>query len=538
MDFLRQSTDHFSTKAAPPAASLLQLPLENTYVGAQRMARYTDGIDFKPAEDGRVSTTQTGKRIWAYALENAAPMLSKEILEEDNWRKNYVRYIPRVTSALLPDHEHAIDFAKRGLETTYKYFEFRIGEEKLPLQKAMAQPKPNFFHTVVIAGNQPISTTVTVPYKGKQLSGSELVTQLTKWQEAKLMEPDFVSLLSLSAKTTSFDLTGQTFVLLGASSAMGPLRFLLNHGATVVAIDIQKPAIWQKLISIATDSAGKLVIPTAEAGLDAQDTDKLSQSAGANLLTQTPEIADWLMGMGNEITIGHYAYLDSANHVRVVVAMDAIVERLLPYKTISLGYLMTPTDVYVVPETVIKTSNERLHAATWRKPIKQFLRFASGKQWFSPNIWSTGKLNDSVRVGIVNSLVAQQGPNYNLAKRIQRWRAVIAKEAGLIVSCNVAPSASTVSVTKNRIFSAGFAGAESFGLEVFEPDTASALMAAALVIQTQEAAPKQGSENHPELLFTSTSCHGGMWTNPNQMSSILVPGVFIGFIKQWFGRSK
>ena len=42
--------------------------------------------------------------------------------------------------------------------------------------------------------------------------------------------------------------------------------------------------------------------------------------------------------------------------------------------------------------------------------------------------------------GINDSLVQQQqGPNYVLVKRLQRWHATLSREAGAAVSMNVAP---------------------------------------------------------------------------------------------------
>lgn len=51
--------------------------------------------------------------------------------------------------------------------------------------------------------------------------------------------------------------------------------------------------------------------------------------------------------------------------------------------------------------------------------------------------------------GIIDNLVHQQGPNYVLAKRIQRWRAIDSVKKGLTVSCNVAPASNTRSVMSN-----------------------------------------------------------------------------------------
>ena len=75
----------------------------------------------------------------------------------------------------------------------------------------------------------------------------------------------------------------------------------------------------------------------------------------------------------------------------------------------------------------------------------------------------------------------QQGPNYALAKRLQRWRATRARDDGVTVSLNVAPPTRTRSVVKNRALAAAYAGAHRFGIEVFEPATSNTLMAALLV---------------------------------------------------------
>ena len=44
------------------------------------------------------------------------------------------------------------------------------------------------------------------------------------------------------------------------------------------------------------------------------------------------------------------------------------------------------------------------------------------------------------------------GSSYALAKRLQHWRAMLAREAGCLVSSNVAPSTRTASVTQNKNF--------------------------------------------------------------------------------------
>jgi hypothetical protein len=110
--------------------------------------------------------------------------------------------------------------------------------------------------------------------------------------------------------------------------------------------------------------------------------------------------------------------------------------------------------------------------------------------------------------GICDSLVAQQGPNYALAKRVQRWRATTARAAGRTVSLTVAPMTRTRSVLKNRALAAAYAGAHAFGVEVFDPPTSNTLMAALLVHDLRHPSPARAHPWHDEA---AGAAHGGVW---------------------------
>jgi len=47
---------------------------------------------------------------------------------------------------------------------------------------------------------------------------------------------------------------------------------------------------------------------------------------------------------------------------------------------------------------------------------------------------------------ILDSIVPAQGPNYILSKRLQHWRAMVARAGGHTVSSNISPSFSTLSI--------------------------------------------------------------------------------------------
>jgi hypothetical protein len=127
--------------------------------------------------------------------------------------------------------------------------------------------------------------------------------------------------------------------------------------------------------------------------------------------------------------------------------------------------------------------------------------------------------------GVNDSLVPQQGPNYALAKRLQRWRAVTARQAGTTVSMKVAPPTRTRSVVKNRALAAAYAGAHRFGIEVFEPATSNVLMAALLVHDLRVGTPAQ---EHPWQDEAFGAVHGGLWRGPYDPRSALGLAVVLG----------
>merc|ERR1712113_757194 len=106
----------------------------------------------------------------------------------------------------------------------------------------------------------------------------------------------------------------------------------------------------------------------------------------------------------------------------------------------------------------------------------------------------------------VNGISVAQGPNYALAKRMQHWRAIIARSKGCIVSSNIAPSTSTVSVVHNRTFAWAYEGMPYFKpYEIFAPETSNSVMSAILFSDLNDgksvANPKNKLDN-PNQLFS------------------------------------
>lgn len=70
-----------------------------------------------------------------------------------------------------------------------------------------------------------------------------------------------------------------------------------------------------------------------------------------------PEIATWLDAIEAPLTIGAYAYLDGAQHVRVAAAMNAIQAAIAARRgDTTLALLATPTDAYAVPAAALRAA--------------------------------------------------------------------------------------------------------------------------------------------------------------------------------------
>lgn len=128
--------------------------------------------------------------------------------------------------------------------------------------------------------------------------------------------------------------------------------------------------------------------------------------------------------------------------------------------------------------------------------------------------------------GIADALVKQQGPNYALAKRLQRWRAIASWAAGEQASFNIAPPAWSRSATKNRLLAAGYYGARYVGMEVFTPDAMRTVMTALLVHDLHIGAPAPGE--HPERTVARNAVHGGYWRRPYNIRTTLTYTAVLG----------
>ncbi|SDX79145.1 hypothetical protein SAMN05661080_01213 [Modestobacter sp. DSM 44400] len=481
------------------------------------MAGDERGVVFPAGPDGRRSTATVGRAVVAAALHPVDPTGARAAEQETNWRAGYLSHMRRTVEAGLASREAALAIADAGLDSLHARMRVATADGEAELGTLRSAPPARALRTEQVTGTAEPEREFTLPYRGSRLSGDDLFRRLDAWIAAGVVEPSCAEAVrTVAAHPEWLALPGRTVTVLGAGAEMGPLTALLRWGATVAGVDLPRPALWQRVLETGRRGAGTLLVPAAE------DLGDLATRAGADLVSEVPEVADWLVDLPGAPVLGNYVYADGATNVRVSMAVDALTLRLQAQRPdVALAFLATPTDVFVVPGEAVAAS-----VAAYAN------RSRTGKLLGRPlRTLSAGRLLRRAYVpgadpGISDSLVPQQGPNYALAKRLQRWRASVARDGGSTVSMNVAPPTRTRSVVKNRALAAAYAGADRFGVEVFEPATSNVLMAALLVHDLQTGGGPVHA--HPWQDEAHAAAHGGLWRGPYAPRSALGLAAVLG----------
>lgn len=405
------------------------------------------------------------------------------------------------------------------------------------------------FNTAVISGKAKRGgKSLTVNYKGRDLTGKPLQKLFQKWADYGTIEPD-AALALISMCEGDIDLTNQHFVLIGAGSAMGPFYKLLEHGATVICIDIpgkwgERPAqMWQRLIDAARSSSGTIIFPLSGVTQNqCKDDAALIAAAGCNLTDMPATILDWLKNtaVGHSLCVGNYTYLDGDLHVKLALAADAIIAGLCKArKDTKVAFLCTPTDLHVITDEAHKAAVANYGWGHAGKIVELFFQVVSLGKALHKNVCKplpTSNPNKTLK--IVDGLSVAQGPNYALAKRLQHWRAMVAYDAGHVVSSNIAPSTATLSVVSNRTFAWAYGGMPYFKpFEIFQQETTNGVMGAMLIYDATSAGSAANPANRKKFdientleLFKWNSVHGGVWRAGYTVDSIGEVSVLIHFL--------
>ena len=478
------------------------------------------GLVFPADDEGRRSTSRTGREVVADALRGVDPPARGPRPAETAWRTGYLTHFRRAVEAGLDAPGAAVSVARDGLDSVHE--RMRVVGPDGEDHRLHAWPDDGAsVRSVEVTGEGEPVRELVLPYRGERLRGDDVRRQVARWVERGVVEPSVAEAVDLVLDNPDWlRLEGRTVAVLGAGAEMGPLPSLVRWGARVAAVDLPRPDLWQRVLTLARNGAGTVVVPT----LQADEGRALDEVAGLDLLAQVPAVERWLAEQPGTLVVGNYVYADGATNTRVSTAVDDLSRRLMADRgDTALGFLATPTDVFVVPGEAVRarrpTPTRTVPGGRGRSVARCARSRAGGCCGASTSRVPTPAINDS--------LVPQQGPNYALAKRVQRWRATLARHDGVTVSMNVAPPTRTRSVLKNRALAAAYAGAHRFGVEVFEPATSNVLMAALLVHDLHT----QGGPRHdqPWQDEAYAACHGGLWRTAYAPRSALGLAALLGY---------
>jgi hypothetical protein len=197
-------------------------------------------------------------------------------------------------------------------------------------------------------------------------------------------------------------------------------------------------------------------------------------------------------------------------------ACDAIISKLAEVRPdLALAFLCTPTDAHAVPKNAHDAAEANAANAPWWTGLVPML---------VPNATKPVRSDDNQDMYYVDGVVAAQGPNYILAKRLQHWRAMLEFSRGHTVSSNIAPSTATASVVHNAQFAAAYGGMHHFKpMEVMYAETSNAVMGALLIhdVRNPAAPARAGAKlDNPLHIFKNGGFHGGTWRCGFKMGSI------------------
>ncbi|WP_010540769.1 hypothetical protein [Dietzia alimentaria] len=483
------------------------------------MTASSTGVQFPREADGSRSTGRLAKQVVADALATVDPSAAARVPKIKDWRKGYIQPFTELVSVGVSDPAAWDGVARAALESLQSRMvgvhESDGQPVETPMKDYLVVVDPSTTPgTDIITGTATPVRELSIPYRGEEPTGAALRDRLDKWVDAGVIEPSCATALKLVQDNPDWlSLPGRAMLVLGLGSEMGPAGPLLRWGADVLGVDLPSSPVWERYRNQNSTFAGKLHVPTDNTG-----------KPGIDLLTQLPELAAWARTAAPApLTVGSYFYADGGTHVQLSSAADALVVDLLKDGTANaLAYLCTPMDTFVVPADVREASAAAL-ARRKATDIKKLVGALTRNKVFHRN-YQPGS-----GPAVHDALVPQQGPNYTLAKRVQRWRATSAFADGHTVSVNVAPATDTHSVTKNKILASTYKGAYAFGIEIFEPATSSAMLAALMVHDLNVGRPDVTVQWEHE---SSGAASGGLWRQPYLPRTALPVAAVIGTVKR------
>src|ERR1035438_8810822 len=224
------------------------------------------GVVFPASADGRRSTSALARAVVADALRPVDPVGARDAERDTNWRTGYVVHFRRLIEAGLASTDAAVSVARAGLESVHRRMRVVDAEgAETGLETLLSAPGRQRLSTVTVPGTGQIGDGLSLPYRGEQLRGDALLRRLDSWVDSGVIEPSCAAAVrAVAAHPEWLPLPGRTIAVLGAGAEVGPLSPLLSWGARVIAVDLPRPAIWERILDTARRGAGTLLVPMVE----------------------------------------------------------------------------------------------------------------------------------------------------------------------------------------------------------------------------------------------------------------------------------
>jgi hypothetical protein len=384
------------------------------------------------------------------------------------FKREYGAHLARFEAARVAAPER-LEIARSIVQDTQSALEFSDDGRRAPLSQHFAGTPAEVALETRKLGQTP-GLRLDVPFEGKRYRGAEvrqLIEQLTEQGQITFRARDALRFMVdyIEQQGGVLDLRGHSFALLGAGAELAPTRLLLAAGARVLWVDVADPAPWLSR-NDARNGQGDL-------------SGTLLQAPGASHLLENPAVvAQAIRRFASEhgpVHLGMFAYAPGASQEwRLGAAMNAIASQLDSSSVRSVSMLVSPTSaVTLQPECVEAARAQLANVPRW----KSVLCRAGALR--APGHYSAGNVH------VALATVSVQGLSYQAAQYVSKVLAAESyavygldpRNAGrqsLTVSANVAGITRTRSMA-HPIFQAAFAGAPSFGVHIFDPETTRAL---------------------------------------------------------------
>lgn len=358
----------------------------------------------------------------------------------------------------------------------------------------------------VMQGTAPPGWVPEITWGGEIFAGARIAELADRMREAcQLSEAAATALRWVATERLQepLVLTDQRFALLGAGAELAPTPYLLKAGARVLWVDPQVPP------QDPAEHAGTLV----------------HVANATDLLTETPAIRAAVVEESAQgpLHLGLYAYAPGrGRELRLTAAMNAIAGHVDPA---SITLLVSPTTPGEVPASCRDDRARR----TSRRPAWQGA------------LASLGALGEDSHhahgdVQIARSIVGLQGPTYQAAQYLGKMMVAevwAADRSPMRVSANVAGITHTKSL-EHPLFLAGFLGAPSFGIHIFDPEQTRVLMTL-LMLHDLFGPDAPTAEASPEARMrrvVGQTIHGGVRSAPYALDPTIRVAAMIGLVRR------